>query len=102
MIDSTQTAIELAADIPETAASVILHRAANLYGTQAGEQAGDRDFGLNWDAVDMPIETAKALMAAEIITKTKKYIAGCKAQSVAWTVNPENGALSAKVVIGIE
>lgn len=101
MIDLTQTAIELAADTDQSAAAAKLRQLANLYGTRAGEQAGNRDFGLDNAAVDMPIEAAKAMMAAEIVTKTKKFVAGVTVQSVTWAVDAQNGIISPKVVIGL-
>ena len=45
-----------------------------LYGTRTGEQALDRNFGLDWSFFDQPLEVAKALLSAEIITKTNTYI----------------------------
>ena len=44
-----------------------------LYSARAGEQGLDRDFGISLDAVDKPTSVAKALLAAEIVRKTKKY-----------------------------
>lgn len=44
-----------------------------ILGTRAGEQALDRQFGIDWSCLDMPTETAKAACAAEIISKIKKY-----------------------------
>lgn len=70
-----------------------------LYNTRAGECALDRDFGLNWSLVDLPLPEAKAKMAAEIITKTRKY-EGDRAdvKSVSFLVK-EDGVLIPKVVI---
>ena len=45
-----------------------------LYGTRTGEQALDRNFGLDWSFLDQPIEVAKAMLSAEIITKTNIYV----------------------------
>lgn len=44
-----------------------------LYSTREGEQALDRDFGISWEAVDKPPAVAQALLAQEIIAKTKRY-----------------------------
>ena len=43
-----------------------------LLGTREGEQALDRNFGLNWDFLDMTTAAAKARLTAEIIEKIKK------------------------------
>lgn len=70
-----------------------------LYNTRAGECALDRDFGLDWSIVDLPLPEAKARLAAEIITKTRKY-EGDRADvsSVSFLVK-EDGVLVPKVVI---
>lgn len=70
-----------------------------LYNTRAGECALDRDFGLDWSLVDLPLPEAKARLAAEIITKTRKY-EGDRADvsSVSFSVK-EDGVLIPKVVI---
>ena len=52
----------------------ILRQLSVLYGTRAGEQAMDRSFGLDWSFLDQPHEVAKALLSAEIITKTNTYV----------------------------
>lgn len=44
-----------------------------LYGTRAGEQAQDRNFGIDWSFLDQPLEVAKAMLSAEIIEKTAIY-----------------------------
>ena len=52
-----------------------IHRQLSvLYGTRTGEQALDRNFGLDWSFFDQPIEVAKAMLSAEIITKTNTYV----------------------------
>lgn len=45
-----------------------------LYGTRKGEQALDRNFGIDWSFLDQPMEVAKALLSAEIITQTAQYV----------------------------
>lgn len=51
----------------------ILRHLTVLYGTNAGEQAQDRSFGIDWSALSQPIEVAKAMLSTEIIEKTAKY-----------------------------
>lgn len=70
-----------------------------LYNTRAGECALDRDFGLDWSFVDLPLPEVKARLAAEIITKTRKY-EGDRADvsSVSFLVK-EDGVLIPRVVI---
>jgi hypothetical protein len=69
-----------------------------LYGTIAGTQAGDRDFGLDITFLDMPLPTVKALYSAEIIKKTNLYEPRAKVKSVEWDIS-EDGTLTPKVVI---
>ena len=44
-----------------------------LYGSKEGEQALDREFGLNMECLSLPAEAAQAMLTAEIIRKTKNY-----------------------------
>jgi phage baseplate assembly protein W len=52
----------------------VLRQLSVLYGTRTGEQALDRNFGIDWSFLDQPIEVAKAMLSAEIITKTNTYV----------------------------
>ena len=52
----------------------VLRQLSVLYGTRTGEQALDRNFGIDWSFSDQPIEVAKAMLSAEIITKTNTYV----------------------------
>ena len=69
-----------------------------LYGTRAGEQALDRDFGLDWSFRDQPIEVAKAMLSAEIITKTNTYIQGVEVSAIEFTADI-NGNLTPSVSV---
>lgn len=75
----------------------ILEELYTLYGTREGTVGMCRDFGLSWEAVDMPPETAKAMMSAEIVEKTVRFIAGVRIVRVEWSRG--EGELSGKVVI---
>ena len=46
---------------------------AVLLSTRAGSVAMDREFGLSWDFVDLPVEAAQAALTAEIVAKVAKY-----------------------------
>lgn len=71
-----------------------------LYSARTGEQGLDRDFGLSMDAVDRPMSAAKALMAAEIVRKTKKYEPRVEVVHVEWDTSKEGqGILIPKVVL---
>lgn len=83
-----------------TAAEDICRCLAILYATPVGSVALDREFGLDWDFVDLPTEVAKAKMAAEIIGKTRKYEPRVLVQEVKWETSNE-GELKPKVVIQV-
>lgn len=44
-----------------------------LYGTVTGEQVLDRNFGIDGDILDLPVNVAAARLAQEIIEKTDRY-----------------------------
>lgn len=46
---------------------------ATLYSVRKGTQPLDREFGINWDFLDQPLNIAKNMFALEVIEKTKKY-----------------------------
>ncbi len=69
-----------------------------LYSTNVGTSALNRDFGLDTNFLDMPIQTAKNLMTAEIIKKTIKYEPRANIQKILWEKD-FNGQLKAKVII---
>lgn len=68
----------------ETEAEDVRRCLAILYGTTPGEQALDRDFGIDQECLAMPPAAAQALFAAEIIKKTAKYEPRCRVVRVEW------------------
>ena len=76
----------------------ILRQLAVLYGTRAGEQALDRSFGLDWSFLDHPAEVAKAMLSAEIITKTNTYIPTVTVSHIDFTTDM-NGNLTPTVSV---
>lgn len=71
-----------------------------LYGTVAGEQALDRDFGLEPVATDLPEIAARPLITAEIVAKTAKYEPRATVLRVDFE-SDGNGGIKPKVVIGL-
>ena len=65
----------------------ILRQLTILYGTHAGEQALDRSFGLDWSFLGQPIEVAKAMLSAEIISKTNTYVPAVAVSSIDFTAD---------------
>jgi phage baseplate assembly protein W len=76
----------------------ILRQLSVLYGTRTGEQALDRGFGLDWSFLDQPIEVAKAMLSAEIITKTNQYVPSVSVSSIDFTADI-NGNLTPTVSV---
>ena len=70
-----------------------------LYGTQAGEQALDREFGIDMAIMDVPTEGAKALLTAEFVRKTQMYEPRARVKSVEWISGKEEQNLIPKVVV---
>lgn len=69
-----------------------------LYTTRVGTMPLARDFGLNMDFLDRPMEVAKSLFAAEIVEQTAKFIPEVRVQVVTFTMG-RDGQLIPKVVI---
>lgn len=73
-----------------------------LYGSREGEQALDREFGINIDCLSYPAEAAEALLTAEIIKKTAKYEKRARVERVDYSgQNSVKGNLQPKVVVSI-
>ena len=69
-----------------------------LYSTPVGSVALDRDFGLDPTLLDYPTETAKSLLAVEIMKKTAQYEKRVEVKEVTFTINIE-GLFKPKVVV---
>ena len=73
-----------------------------LYGTMAGEQALDRDFGISIDLVDHPDPSTQAKFVAEVVEKTRRYEPRANVLRVDWAAEgAKAGNLKSKVVIEI-
>ena len=73
-----------------------------LYGSREGEQALDREFGLNMECLSLPSEAAQATLTAEIIRKTKKYEPRAEVLEVEYeTSHSQQGRIRTKVVVQI-
>lgn len=84
----------------ESTAAEVLRNLQVLYGTVAGEQALDREFGIDGSIIDGPQENAQALLAAEYVRKTERYEPRAKVARVEWTADKAaDGMMIPKVVI---
>jgi phage baseplate assembly protein W len=73
-----------------------------LYGSRVGTLALDRDFGIDWSFIDMPMPAAKAMIESELIQKTRKYEPRAVVKQVVWSGDAASGIIVPKVVIDIE
>lgn len=81
-----------------TEAEDIIRCLETLYGTTTGEQILDRDFGINADIIDLPVNIAAARLTQEIIEKTERYEPRASVTEVK-TGWDENGNMSVKVYV---
>lgn len=101
MLNTENPVIEIAAGtVDDSTAAEVYRNLSVLYGTQTGEQALDRDFGIDVGSIDYPQENAQALLAAEYVRKTQKYEPRARVVRVEWTAgNSPDGNMTPKVVI---
>lgn len=90
---------EINSSIPADTRESILNGLSILYGTRAGELSMDREFGIDWEYADLPSESAKALLSAEVIAKTAKYEPRVAVISVGWMQEPLTGRMKGTVTI---
>lgn len=101
MIETDHPMIEVAAGgVNDSVAEEVYRNLQVLYGTHTGEQAMDRDFGIDVSTMDCPQESARALLAAEYVRKTRKYEPRAKVTHVDWaSIDSADGSITPKVVI---
>lgn len=86
MILADSPVIEIAAGtVNDSTAQEVYRNLQVLYGTHTGEQALDRDFGIDISTTDYPQKSAQALLAAEYVRKTKMYEPRARVVRVEWT-----------------
>ena len=93
-----KSAIKIVFEKNLTNKEAILRQLAVLYGTRTGEQALDRNFGLDWSFLDQPAEVAKAMLSAEIITKTNTSVPAVAVSYIDFTTDI-NGNLTPTVSV---
>lgn len=96
VIDNNALQINFSATGPEE----ILQNIKTILTTPAGTVPFDRDFGIDWGIVDLPIREAKAKLTVEYIEKIRKYEPRAKVKQITFDANAE-GQLIPKVVIDL-
>ncbi len=101
MANVNEAIIEIGAgEVDDSVAEEVYRNLKILYGTTAGEQALDRDFGIDLEVADNPSEESEALLTAEYVRKTQQYEPRARVSAVNWTQDTtKNGNLTPKVVI---
>lgn len=70
-----------------------------LFSTPVGSVVLDRDFGIDWSVMDMPLQKAKAFLTIEYIEKVKRYEPRVKVIQVSFEISSIEGILKPKVVV---
>ena len=70
--------------------------------TRKGSVPLDRDFGLSWDYVDLPLTEAMPYMVAEIGQQLEKYVPRIRVRDIAFSSDePVEGVLMPAVTVEI-
>ena len=70
--------------------------------TRKGSVPLDRDFGLSWDYVDLPMTEAMPYMVAEIGQQLEKYVPRIRVRDISFTSDdPVEGSLIPSVTVEI-
>lgn len=92
--------VDLQINFAATGVDEVIQNVRTIITTPAGTVPFDRDLGIDWSLLDLPIREARAKLTVEYIEKIKKYEPQASVQSVSFAAN-EHGQLIPKVVIGI-
>ncbi len=93
-----QTGIDFA---PATEAAEILQNVRTIITTTQYSVPLDRDFGINADMLDLPMNVAQARLQSEIITAIKKYEPRVEITAISFT-GTADGVLVPKVQVKIK
>lgn len=70
--------------------------------TRKGSVPLDRDFGLTWDYVDLPMPEAMPYMVSEIGQQLEKYVPRIRVRDISFSSpDPVDGVLVPKVIVEI-
>ena len=70
--------------------------------TRKGSVPLDRDFGISWEFIDLPLTEAMQRMIAEIATQLEKYVPRIRVQDIVFkSHDPVNGLLQPTVTVAI-
>lgn len=86
---------------PASEAAEILQNIRTIITTTEYSVPLDRDFGINADMLDLPINVAQAKLQSEMITAIKKYEPRVEITSISFT-GTDDGVLAPKVQVRIK
>ena len=87
MLSTENAVIEiLPGSANDSTAAEVYRNLQVLYATRAGEQALDREFGIDGTIIDCPQENAQVLLAAEYVRKTEQYEPRARVVRVEWKI----------------
>ena len=86
---------------PASEAAEILQNLRTIITTTRYSVPLDRDFGINAEMLDAPINVAQARLQSEMITAIKKYEPRVEITSISFT-GPDDGVLVPKVQVRIK
>lgn len=86
---------------PTSEAAEILQNIRTIITTTKYSVPLDRDFGINAEMLDAPINVAQARLQSEMITAIKKYEPRVEITSISFT-GPDDGVLVPKVQVRIK
>ena len=66
-----------------------------LFGTKAGSQPADRDFGISWECLDDIPEVAENLFYLEAVQKVEKYEPRVQIRDIVFA--RDNGVVTARI-----
>lgn len=93
---------EIAVKIGATGFAGLEQEIRTLLSTRKGSVPLDRDFGITWDYVDMPINDAMPYIVAEIGMQLEKYVPRISVKDIAFSSDDAlDGQLKPKVICEI-
>jgi len=98
MIELSNVTLQI--NFAATGADEVIQNVKTIITTPAGTVPFDRNFGIDWSLLDLPIREARAKLTVEYIEKIKKYESRASVKNISFEANGQ-GQLMPRVVIDI-
>lgn len=99
MIDVSNPIIEIKFDYSKGYMQDIERCLKTLFSTPKGTVALDRDLGIDWGIVDMPIPAAKSMYTVNILQQVRKYEPRVRVEEVRFESIGMEGTLIPRVIV---